>query len=656
MNRLIQNFRYRPEIDGLRAIAVMAVVLFHAGLGVPGGYIGVDVFFVISGYLITSLIIKDLEAGTFSFWHFWERRIRRILPALTVMVLCVLALGWFLLLPDDYANLGKSAIWQSLFAANIYFWRNSGYFSPAAEEQPLLHTWSLAVEEQFYFFIPVGLFILFRFSFFRRQSVLLIILTLGVLLSLVLSIYGISSHRSATFYLLPTRAWELMLGSILAIFPVSLTPQSLWKRELMSNLGIIGILAPCFLYTSDTIFPGLTALPPCLGAFLYILSNQHREQIEPLTQIGKLLSTRGFVFIGLISYSLYLWHWPLFAFNAYWSYSPQKIPTSVVFALTSILLSIASWKFIEKPFRKKAFHQSRALIFLLGFFAILITITSGFTIHNNHGFTERISKHTDTILFAEKDYSPIPYIRSHDIENGNIPKLGKSKDNPSFLLWGDSHANSMLPAFEMLADKYRISGAAIIHPSSRPIMGKYETSNGVKNNTEWCNSTIQYIKNNSIKDTFLVAYWGGKVHNSINNHTYHADLRATVAAITEAGSRVWIIHQVPDHDFSPPDLLARQALRPTFQPPRRTISQHQSQKSRTLLTPLPPNCILLDPSSIFRSTESSSDFDFIKQDIILYRDKTHITISAAKQFVYPWLLAAISSHEFPYDNRKTSDQ
>jgi len=198
---LIQNFRYRPEIDGLRAIAVLAVVLYHAGLGVSGGFIGVDVFFVISGFLISSLIIKDLESGKFTLAGFWERRIRRILPAVAVVVLATLVAGWFLLLPDDYASLGKSAVFQALCSANIYFWRiPSGYFAVKVDELPLLHTWSLAVEEQFYMVVPLLLFGSFRMSAFRHRGTLLSFIAAGMAVSLTASICWVVPHPSAAFY------------------------------------------------------------------------------------------------------------------------------------------------------------------------------------------------------------------------------------------------------------------------------------------------------------------------------------------------------------------------------------------------------------------------------------------------------------------------
>lgn len=226
MQSLIQDFRYRPEIDGLRAIAVVAVVFYHAGLGFTGGFVGVDVFFVISGFLITSLILKDLAAGTFTLAGFWERRIRRIVPALTCLVLATLMAGWIVMLPADYAELGRSAFFQGLFAANVYFWRSSGYFDGAVEEKPLLHTWSLAVEEQFYFVFPLMMVGLVALPMFRRRGNLLSLFALCILLSLGVSIWGVSNRPVATFYLLPTRAWELLLGGFIALLPALRTGAS----------------------------------------------------------------------------------------------------------------------------------------------------------------------------------------------------------------------------------------------------------------------------------------------------------------------------------------------------------------------------------------------------------------------------------------------
>jgi peptidoglycan/LPS O-acetylase OafA/YrhL len=656
---LIRNFKYRPEVDGLRAIAVMAVVLFHARLGVSGGYIGVDVFFVISGYLITSLIIKDLEAGTFSFWKFWERRIRRILPALTVMILSVLALGWFLLLPNDYANLGKSTVWQALFAANIYFWRNSGYFSPAAEEQPLLHTWSLAVEEQFYFLMPVGLFILFRCAFFRRRPILLTLLTIGTLLSLALSIYGISHHHfSATFYLLPTRAWELMLGSILAIAPTRIIPSSQWGREIMSCVGIVGILIPCFFYNADTPFPGLAALPVCLGSFLYILSNQHNPQNQPLTQVGKLLASRPFVFIGLISYSLYLWHWPLFAFNTYWSDGTSNIQGNITLVLLAFVLAILSWRYIETPFRLQQLASSRRKIYALGLSSIMLLLVVGYTAYYFNGFPLRLPSSTEQILAAKNDHNiKLPFIATKDIKANNIIRVGSPSAPQSVLLWGDSHARMLIPAFELLANEYSISVAVIGYPSSLPILpvaGNYRTSTSVPDTEEWAQAAIQYIREHHIQDTFLAAYWGYSKYDLHNKQEFSKDLLATIQAIQDAGSRVWIIHQVPDHNYKIPEFLVREGFRPQFlnwlrgEPKQasRTRIEHQKILSLLELDPVPNRCTFLDPSVLFLSNNPTRDFDISRENIVFYRDNNHLTLSAVRGLVYPWLTQTLKEHRF----------
>ena len=304
------QLKYRAYIDGLRAIAVLAVLFFHADIGCGGGYVGVDVFFVISGYLITGLILKDLDGGQFQLVKFWERRVRRILPAVAVVLLACLATGWFLLFSLDFKELGESVLAQALLVSNIYFWRESGYFAQAAEMKPLLHTWSLAVEEQFYLLFP---FLLIAFKRFSRKSLVPGILLLCCI-SFSLSVYCSYRHASVNFYFLPTRAWELLLGSFLAAIPAQRT-STRWLTESLSSGGLLAILCAVFFYGPDTRFPGISALLPCVGAALIIWANDHT-----LTCVGKLLAIRPVVFIGLISYSLYLWHWPMLVFASYWNW------------------------------------------------------------------------------------------------------------------------------------------------------------------------------------------------------------------------------------------------------------------------------------------------------------------------------------------------
>ena len=255
------NDSYRPDIDGLRALSVIIVVLFHAGLGMTGGFVGVDVFFVISGYLITSLILKQQAAGRFDLVEFFARRVRRIIPAVCVMTLATLVLGSLWLSPDAWVDLAGSAVAQTAMLANVWYWRTINYFSTEAELKPFLHMWSLAVEEQFYLVYPFLLVFLGRCS--RRTAFLMLSALAAV--SLVLAEYFLSTRASAVYYLLPFRAWELLLGGIVSLLPRRrLTPSS----EAEVAVGLAMILIPAFLYDTQTRFPGLGALPPCLGAAL----------------------------------------------------------------------------------------------------------------------------------------------------------------------------------------------------------------------------------------------------------------------------------------------------------------------------------------------------------------------------------------------------
>ena len=349
--------KYRAHIDGLRAIAVLPVLFYHAEIGFHGGYVGVDVFFVISGYLITGLILNDLEGGRFSILDFWERRMRRILPALLVVVASCVALGWFILSPRDFKTLGESVTAQALLVSNIFFCMTSrwegGYFDQAAEVKPLLHTWSLALEEQFYLLFP------FLLMLFKGVSRKMLITALFVLCcySFILCVYcshlGTYLRGPINFYLLPMRAWELLIGSCLAAIPAR-PASSRWLKESLGWIGLLAILVAVFFYDRDTRFPGVAALLPSIGAALLIWANS-----QALTSSGKLLAARPLVFIGLISYSLYLWHWPVLLFSKYWALDPIPPTQRMLLLLASFVLAWLSWRFVETPFRKRLVLTSR---------------------------------------------------------------------------------------------------------------------------------------------------------------------------------------------------------------------------------------------------------------------------------------------------------
>jgi peptidoglycan/LPS O-acetylase OafA/YrhL len=338
------EIKYRADIDGLRAIAVLAVLLFHTDVpGFTGGFVGVDVFFVISGYLITSIILKEIKAEQFSIARFYERRIRRIFPALFPVISFVLVVGAYLFDANAFKDLGQSIAATTLFSSNILFWRESGYFAAPSLQKPLLHTWSLAVEEQFYIFFPLSLMAIHRYL----KGKYFVWLVIAFILSLVASIYGVVYHPAATFYLVPTRAWELMVGSILALGVLPDLSKN-WQRNALTISGLALILYSIVAYTEATPFPGIAALAPVMGSGLIIYSGKGGSH-----QAQKLFTARPLVFIGLISYSLYLWHWPLVAFTKYLLFRPFNGVDSAAIILASVLIASFSWKFIEQPFRGK---------------------------------------------------------------------------------------------------------------------------------------------------------------------------------------------------------------------------------------------------------------------------------------------------------------
>lgn len=334
--------QYRREVDGLRAVAVLPVILFHAGFSVfSGGYVGVDVFFVISGYLITSILISELEQNNFSIARFYERRARRILPALFLVMFACLPFAYMWMLPSQLTDFAFSLVAVVFFASNVLFWREDGYFAAAAELKPLLHTWSLAVEEQYYLLFPIFLLLLWRFG---RQRVLWTVMAVAVA-SLLLAEWGWRNMPSANFYLAPTRAWELLAGSICAFMTVGRPQRS---SNMLSAVGLAMIMFAIFVYDEETPFPSVYALVPVVGTMLIILFAAQG------TWVARLLSLPAFVGIGLISYSAYLWHQPLFAFARLRSLTEPGHMLMGALAVASLLLAWATWRYVEQPFRKRA--------------------------------------------------------------------------------------------------------------------------------------------------------------------------------------------------------------------------------------------------------------------------------------------------------------
>jgi peptidoglycan/LPS O-acetylase OafA/YrhL len=667
MQPLIQNFRYRPEIDGLRAIAVSAVVLYHAGLGTSGGFVGVDVFFVISGFLITSLILKDLDAGTFSLTGFWERRIRRIMPALACLVFVTLIAGWILLLPGDYAMLGQSAFFQGLFLANIYFYRNSGYFDGDAEEKPLLHTWSLAVEEQFYLVYPLLMAGLVATLGFRHRTALLAMFALAIGLSLTASIWGVANWPVATFYLLPTRIWELLLGATVAILPAprSLTNSNVqgrliktgFYREVLSVAAIAAILLPCWMYTSATPFPGLAAVPPCLGTafFIWITGNPRPETRLPLAV--RALSTRPLVFIGLISYSLYLWHWPLFSFSNYLSIEPLSVGYRCVLVAASFVLAVLSWRFVETPFRKRWYCDSRRSTFFMGALATGLMVTGGLAVQFSYALPQRYTAETLAYAKAQADRTFIHELEIVDIVAGRLTSIGIQEPGApiDWLVWGDSHAMAVTPAFDQYLKNRGLAGQAATHSWTAPLLGYFK---GLQfgmglDSLEFNQAVFDHLQRLNIKNVVLVGAWSGYVNEVVDHPSsgeFEASLIATVEAIRQAGARPWIMLQVPPQGFDVPKVLAQYAMadKPIEplcakpDPQGYAIANDSGLVDRlraagaTLLDPR-PYCLSKDGTH-YRVAEGGT---------ALYRDAGHLSIHGAAIIILPLLEESFSTDGRP---------
>lgn len=374
---------YRPEVDGLRALAVVPVILFHAGLpGFGGGFVGVDVFFVISGFLITSIIAAELDTGRFSVAGFYERRARRILPALFVVLAACLPFAWAWMLPRDLGGFADSLAATAGFASNVLFWRSADYFDSAAELKPLLHTWSLAVEEQYYLLFPPLLVLLWRLP---RRTRLVLLAAVGVA-SLALAQWASHAAPAAAFYLLPTRGWELLVGSLLALAGPALTAPVRGSGLLAETGGALGLALLAFAvlaFDRQTPFPGAWALVPTLGAALLIVC------ATPRTVAGRLLGSRPLVGVGLLSYSAYLWHQPMLALTRHRSLQPPGHVLLAVVALASLALAYASWRWVERPFRRPGRFDRRE-VFMLAAAGSVAFLAAGLAGHRAQGFPGRL--------------------------------------------------------------------------------------------------------------------------------------------------------------------------------------------------------------------------------------------------------------------------
>ncbi len=613
---------YRRDVDGLRAVAVLSVVFCHANLGLPGGFVGVDVFFVISGYLITSLILKDLHRGTFSLADFWERRVRRILPALLVVTVATLVAGWFLLMPDGFASLGKSVVGLALLVSNVQFWRDTDYFAAAAREKPLLHTWSLAVEEQFYLLVPVLLLLLARRRLLGR-AFLLLALAMGF--SFALSIYGTYRHSDATFYLLPTRAWELFTGCLLAFLPPARQQASALRKELLAGLGLALILLPCFLYDEKTRFPGLAALPPVLGTALLIWAG--RSCLTGLPVANRFLAWSPMVFIGLISYSLYLWHWPLFAFAWSVTLDPLSPLMRCLLVVAGLALAVLSWRYVEVPFRHRKLIATRPQLVAATGLAFAALLSAGVAVYFSDGLEARLpSEARHFASFSQKD---LRYNRSFEAEDvpGNLIRFGDGRSSPEVLVWGDSHAMAILPAIESLCREKGVTACAATHRSTAPVMDWFLRNSryGMQERALPFNAAVRkYARTGGIRKVVLAAYWSSYCADP----TFLQALSKSVRALRSDGLEVYFMKDVPVYGFNVPRALARYCL--LGRDPRGlALSVSEYEAANEFHAVLLPELVklgvkVLDPVETLQARTASTAILPFDDGGSFYRDEQHL--------------------------------
>lgn len=541
---------YKPEVDGLRALAVLPVIAYHSGASfIPGGFVGVDVFFVISGYLITSIIYKEYNAGRFKFVDFYRRRALRILPPFYTVLLTTLLAGYLILLPQEYAELSDSAISATFFSSNIFFWFSSGYFDGPAELKPLLHTWSLAVEEQFYFVFP---FIFIAWLKYTKNNPVYLIASLTIF-SFILSLYSSTRYPDASFYLLPFRAWELGIGALIAT--TNFENQKILKNDKIRNLvsvsGLILILGSYLIIKSSMTFPGINALYPCLGAAFIIIAGRNSVS-------GTILSWRPIVYIGVISYCLYLWHWPITSFlNISFNLSATET-FSIVFA-TSFILSVLSKNLIEQPARTRFVNTKSSSIVVITACSILAFGGTSYAlaqVQKEHSFfpanVSELAEFNDYRSRPDYQTQFTPGTCFYGI-NHQVPTsedlnrcLTREEGKRNYILLGDSHAAHLWIGLQQsFGTDYNIMRVSA--SGCRPLLH----AQGEKRCTDVINYVLnEYLLSNEIDGIILSARWSAqepleKVTETINYLKGFTD-------------NVYVLGPTVEYFGSFPSLIARQ--------------------------------------------------------------------------------------------------
>jgi peptidoglycan/LPS O-acetylase OafA/YrhL len=642
---------YRPDIDGLRAIAVISVVLYHANVPlVRSGFVGVDIFFVISGFLIGRIVYLDTREGSFSFGTFYARRLRRIVPALLVVVISSLFAGLAFLSASELKDVSWSALTALLGVSNIHFWKHVGYFTPGADLDPLLMTWTLGVEEQFYILFPFFLFALRRFGASANILAILLLTVASLAVCLVLTDHA----PTAAFYLIQARAWEFGIGVMLAIWMASgkSFPYGA-AADVIGAVGLISLIASVCLFSDDTPWPGLAAVLPVSGTAALLLSQ--RSIVNRF-----LLSARLLVGVGLISYSWYLWHWPIMTFIRVSTVRPPPIRVMLAAAAISLVLAIVSWRYIEQPFRLGTL--SKAVVLTRYPIALMAALCLPIFILAMHGLPSRLPSSVAAIDKAIDETHSNPCLNYG--ESWRTQCVSGVPNRPTLAVLGDSHAAALGPAIQALAQSANWGFAVLAKSSCRPLKGVTVRMQLDKRFAAQCanftGQALQWVAQNpSVRSVILAGQWTGPITNPQESYqrldgmsnddgvTLLAQgLQDAILELRGAGKRVFVVEDVPYWPFSPARAMRSRSI------PVRNMVQRIAEPNFDTSSPLgaawaPPvqaearlrraaeqagaNYMLIRRSLCF-----SDGCLYRKGEVPLFADQTHLTAAGARIVVAPY--------------------
>ncbi|WP_376872423.1 acyltransferase family protein [Albirhodobacter sp. R86504] len=653
--------KYRAEIDGLRAIAVLPVILFHAGVtSISGGFIGVDVFFVISGFLITTILAQELEAGTYSILTFYERRARRILPALfTVMIACM-PFAWLWMFPQQLRDFGQSIVATVMFGSNILFWKEAGYFSVGVELKPLLHTWSLAIEEQYYILFPIILALCWKFG---RRALFAVILSIAVV-SLLLAQILAATNPDFAFYMLPTRAWELMCGGLGAFW-------LLWRKpapsQVLALIGALCIIVPIAVFKETTLHPSLWTMIPVTGTTLLLVFARDG------TYVARALSVRPLVGIGLISYSAYLWHQPLFAFARLSRMTEPSLTMMLCLAALSLFLAALTWKYVEEPFRRINGAAARMLPGrkeLLGCSAAAIVASAavGATLHLADGAPWRMSQTVLHYLNTDSMKNPLQRLCHQTVDSSDklvIPPTSECTSvlgiaGPRAILIGDSHADAFAHPVRVGLEEKGWQMTQLTVSGCEPLPG---VRKGPKNCAEINSAILDYLElekfdliivgmrsqvlwgtpfdngegghepsNPSIEQTVFDAETLGLPETSNQPELATAAIQRGMVDLLKLGAHVIVVHAIPEAGWNVPVIAAQRVFflgeqTPEITTARSAYEERAAQSNAALDAVIHPKIHHVRPADLLCDDLRCVN---VRNEIIYYYDDDHLSLDGGE--------------------------